>query len=139
MNVVFSSTGFAEPNYNYIAINKDNLSELGLDTTDSIDNLIVHRCFHLLSTNKVIELLQRYYQKLKVGGKLTIYCIDIYEFCHKVHRRELNEGDFHNILYENGQINSVSTLFFIENCCKIGFNRAGVYFDNVWAKLEFIK
>lgn len=139
MNILFSSTGFVEPNYQYVQITKDNLGELNLDSVDSVDNIIIHRCFHLLPHNNVIELLKKYHSKLKQGGKLTVYCIDIYQLCHKIHRRELNEGDFHNAMYENGQINSVSTLFFIENCGKIGFKRAGLCFDDIWAKLEFVK
>lgn len=139
MNIILSSTGFSEPNYSYAAISKDNLHVMDLETVDSLDNLIIHKCFHLLSIQKVIELISLYYSKLKENGKLIIYCIDIYQLCHKIHRRELSEGDFHNCMYDNGQQNCISTLFILENCIKAGFKKTGVSFNDIWAKMEFIK
>lgn len=139
MNLAISSTGFSEPGYAFLGVNKDNLAELSLDKVESLDNLVVHRALHLVDYNRVLELLKIYYDKLKTGGTLILYCIDVYKLCHKVHRREIGEGDFNNFVYENGQVNSVSTLFFLDNCAKIGFKKIGAGFDGLYAKLEFIK
>lgn len=112
---------------------------MDLREVENLDSLIIHRCFHLVSHQKAGELLKTYYDKLKTGGKLTVYCIDIYQLCHKVHRREITEGEFNNIMYENGQINSISTLFFLGNCDKLGFRRESVSFNEIHAKMEFVK
>lgn len=139
MSVILTSSGFIEPNYIPVSVTKENIEKLDLKEAESLDNLIIHRCFHLISHEKVVELLKTYYDKLKSGGKLTIYCIDVYQLCHKVHRREITEGEFNNIMYENGQVNSISTLFFLGNCDKLGFKRDGVTLNGIYAKLEFVK
>lgn len=139
MNIVLSSTGFTEPNHSLIPVSKDNLAPMELDFVDTVDNIVIHRCFHLLEVNKVIELIERYYRKIVEGGKLTVFCIDVYTLGHKIHRREIGEGDFNTCMYEAGQKNCVSTLFIIENCNRVGFKTDGVSFNGLWAKLEFIK
>lgn len=142
MNVVLSSTGFNVPNHQLLLVNKDNIAEMELKDAppSSIDNLVIHRCFHLMEFKKILELINSYMIKLKPEGKLTIYCLDVYLFCHKVHRRELSEADLNSVLYENGQMNCFSTLFMIESCINAGFKKTGVCInESLYAKLEFTK
>ncbi len=141
MNLVLSSTGFNVPNYQQVGINKDNLATLLLNEVPdfSIDNLVVHRCLHLLNKDEVEGILARFFTKIKPGGKLTIYCIDVYFLAHKIHRRECGEMDFDAILYENGQKNCLSTLYMLNTCIKMGFTKSEIILEDIFAKMEFIR
>ena len=137
MNLAISSTGFKEPGFINIEVNSDNIKHIKLPT--GLTNLIVHRAFHLLAQDEIIKFVEDVYLKLPVGGIFTIYCIDIYELSHRMHRRAIPELEFNNLLYEKTQKNCYSTLFFIELCNKIGFKKQSVSFHDVWSKMEFVK
>jgi len=141
MNLVLSSTQFNYPGHIYTAIGKDNLIDLSLSQVKDgeIDSLIIHRCLHLLEKQAVQPLLESLIKKLKDGGKLTIYCIDVYLLAQKIHRRELGEMDFDAIFYENSQKNCMSTLSMLNICRAIGLKKSAVSLTDVYAVLEFTK
>ena len=137
MNLVISTTGFKEPSYVNIELNKDNIKDFKLP--DSISNIIVHKVFHLLTQQEMIGVLDEIYLRLVPGGKITIHCIDTYELSHRMHRRHMSEADFNTLLYEDGQKNCFSTIFFIQHCVAVGLKKSTVSFNDIWAKMEFVK
>ncbi len=137
MNLAITSTGFKEPGFVNIEVNAETIKNIKLPS--GISNLIVHRAFHFLPQDIVTKLIQDIYLKLSDKGKFSVYCIDVYELAHRMHRRAINEVEFNNLMYEKGQLNSLSTMFFIDLCARIGFKKTAVNFHDVWAKLEFTK
>lgn len=139
MNLVFSTTGFQGFNSYNFTINKENLKESFVIPDSKLSSVLVDLCFHLVQANEIEPILQKIYNNLEVGGILRINCLDIYELSQKVHRREIDEHSANNILYGFGQQNSLSTLFFISVCTKLGFKKKSVTFESILAKMEFIK
>ena len=137
MNLAISSTGFKEPSYLNIEINSSNVGSINLP--NGLKNLIINRTLHLLEYDHLLKLLEDIHKKLVSGGLFTIYCLDIYELAHRMHRRNITEAEYNNIMYDKGQKNSFSTLFFIEKCGSLGFKKKSVSFNDVWAKIEFVK
>lgn len=137
MNLAISSTGFKEPGFINIEVNSENIRHIKLPI--GINNVIIHRSLHLLSQEEIVKFIEEIYVKLPIDGKFTIYCIDIYELSHRMHRRIIPESEFNNLMYEKNQKNCCSTLFFMELCGKIGFRKQSVSFYDVWAKMEFVK
>lgn len=137
MNLVISSTGFKEPGYINIEVNTENIRHVSLP--NGIKNIIIHRAFHLLEQDGVIKLIKEIKEKLAKDGIVTIYCLDTYELAHRLHRRDITEAELNLLLYEKGQKNCFSTLFFMEKMTENGFIKKSVSFNDVWSKMEFTK
>ncbi len=141
MNLALTSTGLSLPGYKTVQISKDNVDVMFLADipNESLDNIYVNRCIHLLEPKLVKDLLTVFLLKLKKGGKITVNIVDMYTVCHKFHRREVSENDLNSTLYENGQKNCLSTLTILSLFAELGMKKESFYIEEVYAIMEFSK